>query len=496
MHWKRYEIIVACFLAILIFTGCSPTRNPNSLLHPQNAPDSWGEESDVQIGSYKSVQQRDKTKQDPGLAAAVTISGGGYRAANFAIGAMLEFENIRSPESSQRKTNALQEVDYFSTVSGGGAAAGVYVSSLYDHTSLSKTAYSLKDAVAGNDKHCDPNILKHLRTDLIDRMAHHFELKLLVSSKTAGDLLEQALDDFILGYQWRKENRGDEENVSLKLNDMFVPKGGGSVKLPHWIANATAFENGAIFPFMPDHIALYKLCRYTHQTEFVFKKEQETYRDYADNIPMSLGLSASMKFPGIPCTTMKSDIDIKNRYLHLFDGAMSDNLGIFTALRILRKKMDVKRRAMIVVDVYNGTFSPFSETEKSFTVSGVISRVAQGHLDSWHGRHRELVRALCNVNVPDDSKVIRISPVFISFDDLRNASFDDVKKFSTTKDWSTINMSGMTVENAASPYVLARKIATIKLSMTEAEQDFLIAAGRYAVDSKKNLIAQAFWGKQ
>ena len=81
----------------------------------------------VDMGYYKSVQERPGQSAD--LATAIAISGGGLRASNFGIGIMLGLEAIGTDNGG----NALQEVDYISTVSGGGFAGGAYISALFDH---------------------------------------------------------------------------------------------------------------------------------------------------------------------------------------------------------------------------------------------------------------------------------------------------------------------------------------------------------------------------
>ena len=73
---------------------------------------------------YRSVQ--DRPSQDPEMAVAVAISGGGYRAANFGLGVLLALEKLPMPSGQ----NVLSEVDYFSTVSGGGFPVGAYIASL------------------------------------------------------------------------------------------------------------------------------------------------------------------------------------------------------------------------------------------------------------------------------------------------------------------------------------------------------------------------------
>ena len=81
----------------------------------------------LDLGNYRPVQER-ADGQNADLAVAAAISGGGHRAANFAIGVMLALENF---EIEGTGYDLLREIDYFSTVCGGGFAAGAYIASLH-----------------------------------------------------------------------------------------------------------------------------------------------------------------------------------------------------------------------------------------------------------------------------------------------------------------------------------------------------------------------------
>lgn len=81
----------------------------------------------VNLNEYKSVQDRDNRIQNPNIALGVAISGGGSRAQFFSMGILLGLEEIQEDNSSR---NFLNEIDYFSTVSGGCYSAGYYLTIL------------------------------------------------------------------------------------------------------------------------------------------------------------------------------------------------------------------------------------------------------------------------------------------------------------------------------------------------------------------------------
>jgi hypothetical protein len=87
----------------------------------------------VSLNDYKSVQDRDTKFQNPNIALGIAISGGGSRAQFFSMGVLLGLEEI---EENNQQRNFLNEIDYFSTVSGGCYSAGYYLTILKKQTQL------------------------------------------------------------------------------------------------------------------------------------------------------------------------------------------------------------------------------------------------------------------------------------------------------------------------------------------------------------------------
>lgn len=110
------------------------------------------------VASYQSPELRNEN-QDTNLSVVVAISGGGLRAANFGIAVLLNLESVTSADTQR---NVLSEVDGLSTVSGGGVAAAVYVSSRYDHaTSDSTNRYSLTSELIADGKRLLTNLRRN-----------------------------------------------------------------------------------------------------------------------------------------------------------------------------------------------------------------------------------------------------------------------------------------------------------------------------------------------
>lgn len=479
-----------CVLMCLL-VGCA-TRNEASLVHPFRQH--RFQECPVDLSAYRSVQTR--RGQDGSIALALAISGGGQRASNFGAGVMLALEAIETDGASGG--NFLAEIDYFSTVSGGGLAAGAYISSLHDHLHFggARADYSFTRAIHGpraSPERTDPDLKKHLEAGYVGDIVRGM---LAWTRHNRGQYLERAFDDNVLGYLWRRrklESSEEEErrrDASLTLGDVFDMRirPAAKVRLPQWFANATVYENGAIFPFTPDHLKLYKVLGYTHRLKKVrYDSSRQTYDQFVAGVPLSLAMKTSGTFPlAIPATVLDSDMDDLNLYLHLLDGGLADNLGVITALRVLHQDNHaaVKRKVLIVVDASTGTFAPFSEVPSSPGLSATALRTVLAQLDSWRGRYREVVRDLC--------RVYRVQPVFLSFDDLADLEdFEPLVKLGLShSDLKALKSGGKVHGVPATPFTLVRNVRTW-YNVTPAEQNLMFAAGRYVVEVKCKAILAA-----
>lgn len=487
-------------LALAFFAGCT-TQDPDSLVGP------WSgerfQESPIRLSAYKPAQQR-VGGQDANLALAVSISGGGHRAGNFGAGVLLGLEELHRDDANS--SNALREVDYFSTVSGGGLAAAAYVSSLRDYQVFKGTpeGYTFAHALADESgsaidrQFTDPDLRNHLEYNYINDIVRGVFSIVTLGTVHRGDFLENAFDDHILGRLWRQKKleslhgAGRDYRASLTLGELFVDANDANtpVRLPYWVANATAYENAAIFPFAPDQIRLYQLCGYTHRLDKVaHDPSKSSYDDFVRGVPLALGLSASGSFPvALPAQTMKSNMDPRNPFLHLLDGGVSDNFGVTTAVRMLGQDTLARRKVLLMVDAYNGPLTPFSNSERSPAMLVTAIRVASGFLDAWRTRSREMVRAMCkSQNYPGDIEV-----VFLSLDDLADCSdMKGIEKYGfgpadldqLKRDWGILG-------NNFTPFRLARQVRTT-YTLTPAEQKFLLAVGQYVVFKKRDEIRKA-----
>ena len=329
------------FLAILLTFGCSRKLIPDRsqfLRLGEPAPT-------VDLSYYRSVQER--PGQDSTLALALAISGGGSRAANFAVGVMLGLEEI----VLDGQEDVLDQVDYLSTVSGGGFAGGAYINALYEHHYFDrKESFRFRDYVEGQ-----------VRTDLgrsyvAPLLGANLNPRLLFTPIDDGDALEKAIDDHVLGFRRRRFFNGGR---SLRLGDLFVPRDSNrsAVRFPMHVANSSIIGTMAIFPFTPDILECYQVDGYSHRMRLRYMgKNFNAYQ-----VPHAVGIKASGSFPVlISNSTLRSTYLPGRPFLHLMDGAMTDNLGFYTAVDLLLQDHAPRKGLLIIdadADIQPNTFS-------------------------------------------------------------------------------------------------------------------------------------------
>ncbi|MEZ4774347.1 MAG: patatin-like phospholipase family protein [Bacteroidia bacterium] len=386
------NVQIPVLAALLCWVGCSPKiqTNPRHFI--------LSEAPTVDLHQYRSVQLR--PHQNPDFAIAMAISGGGSRAYNFAIGVLLGLEEIPAGNS-----NLLHEVDYFSTVSGGGFAAGSYIAARYEYDTYGgKESFKLQDYFVHTIKE---NLARSYSTPIAQSW---FYPKNWFTYLDDGDALEKAIDLNVLGYRHRRQHYGRSHSRSIRLSDMFVncydtltP-----VKLPMLVANGTIFPRMSIFPFVPNVIDTFQISGYTHLFRNNF--QQGPIDPYS--LPLSVGIKASGSFPAaISNTTLLSSWDSVFRYLHIVDGGIADNIGYQTAIEMLKQDTVATHKVLLVVDADGGGIPPtFSRRKAGYLGISVFSKLPSSGLDARHNLLRTELTERCRQN--------NITPVFLSFSNL------------------------------------------------------------------------------
>lgn len=378
------------FLIVLIGASCSRKIYPDRTQFIQDGKSV----PTVDLRDYRSVQAR--PGQDPELAVAMAISGGGSRAANFGMGIMLGLENLGYAAGQ----NFLDQVDYLSTVSGGGFAGGAYISALFEHDFFKREgAFSLHE---------------YLRRQIRDDLSRNyvaplvkadFNPRLLFTKVDDGDALEKAIDDHVLGYQ-RRRHYVHHRPRSILLGDLFIPRDSLHlpVKYPMHVTNSSIINNLAIFPFTPDILHCYLVDGYTHRMRIFEFEELDHFK-----VPLAVGIKASGSFPAlISNSTLRSKYHEGRPFLHLMDGAMSDNLGVYTAIDILKQET-ASRKLLLIVDAEAGdTPETFSKKEGALFSLYVLAGLTSSGL---YARKNILPKELEDISLNDG-----ITPILFSFD--------------------------------------------------------------------------------
>jgi len=391
----------------------------------------------VDIAAYTSIQKR--PGQDSTFSLCVAISGGGSRAANFAMGVLLGLEEIAY---GRTKSNLLYEIDYFSTASAGGFAAGAYIASAYDH--LEKQNGSL-DGYALR-KMWGPLGRELLNHDAGTKKKSTLKrgLEIGYHGKVVKDLLgiqdrsefEQNIDKLILGASGRKK--------SIILGDIFK-KSPEIPKLPYIFANAMERHTQTIFPVTPE--ILEKNCQDIGDSEEFF---------------LSKALSISAGFPHVISPVMFNGRTERYTKIELSDGGEMDNTGFATANSILNqeKKLDerIKKQMLIVLDARN--------TEDQWYK--VLSH-------DFHNRYKiyeKYSRAICE---RQGIKLIKMNLDALTVDDLKAYNIVDFLKriyYPRETTWTDKRIKNAYQEAIDDP---------THLNISEKKQDLLVEIGRAMV---------------
>lgn len=417
---------IAATVAGILLAGCATQAIESS--------DITFKPPDFSLSKYKTPESRPAT-QSKEVAVVLALSGGGHRAANFGIGVLRGLENI---QCNGIKYNALQEVDYLSTASGGGIAAAIYLTTLKSHLQHQKdyTDYSFLIA----SEAFLPSARRNHKTDMARAI---FDARFL-GNKDRGDALERDFSEMLLT---------TENGSELTLKDIFIPVDSTENPVfPIFIPNSTVFKTGEIFPYYPETLKAYGLTEYTHK---LHKKTIEQ-GDFL-SAPVSLGLKASATFPaGLPATTLRSNIGQGNKFVHLFDGGLADNLGMTTALQILGGTAE-PNKVIITVDASREGRDPFSSEEGSPQIPQVLERTMSISVDANRNRAKWTADQI--------AKSMNAKSVYLSFDDIEDPALSQSVRIQTD------------------------------FGMKDTVQTELITAGASAVHHKRDELVAAIFGK-
>ncbi|MGZ8291598.1 MAG: patatin-like phospholipase family protein [Telluria sp.] len=242
----------------------------------------------------------------PSIIAAVTLSGGGARAAAFGLGVLKELK-ATGFEWEGRRTTLMDEMGLVSGVSGGSVLASYYVAFGDETFTRFEPDFLMQDFQAGLIAHAlSPRSMYRISSPWYGR----------------SNLLAEKLDKLYRGKTFA---------------DLLARRGG-----PRLLVTASDLTTGAPFEFTPEQFAL--ICSDLGSVPLSFAVAASssvplllspvTIRNYAGNCPQSRQAAAAVRGGDnlqarLLHASVQSYLDAGERpYLHLADGGLIDNLGV------------------------------------------------------------------------------------------------------------------------------------------------------------------------
>lgn len=467
----------------------------------------------VSLDDYKSVQERDN--QDKTIAIGVAVSGGGSRAQYYGTGILIGLDEIQNPNNSN--SSFLNEIDYFSTVSGGGFGVGYYFS--VKEIGVFERYNSYYDYWTSCDRKTSYESFVYKRANLFSTIFQHgtYERGWSNYVKTVNRELLQKGKKNIYNNDLNNNLVGE-----LFLKNFFVSKNSNiNVTNPMFVANGTIYNNVERIPFMP-HILKYLKIKGDY-----FNEDFESTDGYS--MPLAYAVTGSASFPGA-LPILKFKIDQTDQVLRVLDGGVVDNLGYRTLFELLgadRIKDKKNKKALLVSCSGTGATTQY-QNEKKISFFGMIEKSLFFAVDSkdlaipiemeyqakffgldtdnikYIGMHTlrnhligKLDNGIENVSIQKilpivDSKS-KWEEVYKNFaDSFINKIEPDCngktnKKYFNLSDIKTIEFDDFTPLQTAQIYALASSIET-KVKIYAWEKELLVLAGRYTVYIKRKEI--------
>nr|WP_294860491.1 patatin-like phospholipase family protein [uncultured Fluviicola sp.] len=281
----------------------------------------------VETNSYKSPQEREG--QDKNNVLGIAISGGGSRAQYFGLGVLISLDELKKGDET-----FLNEIDYLSTVSGGGFAAGYYLT-LKKNDVLDKTFLDFWKSDY-RKKRLQEFLFMSAKTTSVFKLPRYEKNKV---RKNYPNMIDYEL------LQSGKINPKNDKTINrLFLSDFFIPASSNEkVTMPMFVTNGTIYNNGERLPFMPHIIDAFKI------NGSILPNEPFTMNK-GFGLPLSYAISGSAAFPGVLPMLKFSLENNPDSVIRVIDGGAVDNLGFTTLFELLDSDTldDVNKKALIV----------------------------------------------------------------------------------------------------------------------------------------------------
>lgn len=262
------------------------------------------------------------SRRDPNFIA-LAFSGGGSRAAVFSAAVMFELQ----------KRGILQQVDVVSSASGGSVSAALYAVSCDDGQACAPPVTPNLNRTVWKESIVYPL----LQSNYIDRWRINcWRPENIVRYATYFDRTDVMAETFAEGLFGGTR----EPEKSFLFRDL-------NPRRPYLILNSTNNTDSAAVP---------EIFSFT-------EKDFSVIRSRLDLFPVAYGVAGSAAFPGaFHYVTLRNYSKPEEKFIHLMDGGVMDNLGLESLKRILDRE-DVYRDANVLVIVADAKTSTKPKSE-------------------------------------------------------------------------------------------------------------------------------------
>jgi hypothetical protein len=394
------KTVVFVTASVLMICSCASWKRKVSVTQSQYALktiDSKQLDQSIDLSAFSNPNKR--SGQDSSRVVIYCASGGGSRAAAFNTGIMLELESIVAEiNGSTSKSNALNEIDYFSTTSGGSWGVSSYIAYLYQKQKYSHPDY-VKAIKLYNESLKDPGPFDSIKEYptfndyelyLQNRVSFRYfkyQPKYIIfrqTSQKSTRIITNRINAGYLGWSYRARVESelwplmhdikkypfyDYYVDEICMGDIFKPKH-IQTQLPIQIANTTNIDDYKLVPFSPDVLRNYGVKDYVHYLEKKPIRLSDTGYFAFDSIPFASGVHASSGIPfAIGATTFKVEKNTgkgtAQYYLHLQDGGIVEQQAMHSAKAILRSYNHIKDRTKRIVIIVDASAEGLHSTRKS-----------------------------------------------------------------------------------------------------------------------------------
>lgn len=359
LKWRA----VSAGVALAVLSGCGayntlpfrPTYNP--LDAPTAAFILGAPHIDLDLYGSQSLR-RGQTLPDVDVM--VTASGGGQRSAAFTLGVLTELQSMELPAGSGG--DWLSEVDYFTSVSGGGWAVGAYLATRLD------PSYS-------DWRLDDPRLQAEFRKRMRGVEMHR-------GSRCLADKLGQGVTRV-----------GEGE---LMFGDLFAPPN-VAPRVPYLFSTATIETNEHPFVFSRTYLEQYRIESFEY-----CGKSLPVQRDFA-RVPVSVALATSASVPGFRHTGAVTSIcqgplqgsyacriDPRRERMVLIDGGIYDNIGYKTAFDVLPRS-SAARKVLVMIDASADSSLPFTHKAKVGDASVMRDAMLATSVSEGHATYQRVI---------------------------------------------------------------------------------------------------------